>query len=189
MGIRVQLPGVPDDAVRVRRPQGGGELAHSSGGDGSLLFADDAPFELGRHDSQSRKYTFTFRSNAPAGTATITVGALQNGQTLGSAQGNIAVRQGNGETTAPNTDPGFVPTYGETPSYTVAAPITQAAGPIQTPTASVPKSLYLLGTMLIVMGGLSLYLIFRPPGRTPAPGDRSRPPPGARRPVLASSPG
>ena len=167
VSIRVQLAGVPEDAVRVRRQQGG-ELSRSSDGD-TLIFADDDPFELRRRDNQSRKYAFTFRSNAPGGTATITVSATQNGQALGSAQGNITIRNGNAaETTAPNTDPGFIPTYGETPSYTVAAPGTEAAGPVQTPTASVPKSLYLLGTTLIVMGALSLYLIFRPPGRVPA---------------------
>lgn len=167
VGIRVELAGVPEDAVRVRRQQGGGELSAAGDGD-TILFADDDPFELKRRDNQSRKYTLTFRSNAPAGTATITIGALQNGKTLGSAHGTITIRQGNGATTAPNTNPGYIPTYGETPSYTVAAPLTEAAGPVQTPTASVPKSLYLLGTMLIVMGALSLYLIFRPPGRIPA---------------------
>jgi hypothetical protein len=167
--VAVQLPGAPADAIRVAR-QGVGDLPAEAQGDGTVVFTDPDPFDLQRDGSRtSRSYRLSFRDGAPPGEASITVAAYLNGELLGSAHDSTRVNAGNpGDTpsTAPNTDPGFVPTFDAGPSYSLA-PLPVAAARADRD-ASVPKTLYVLGSLLVAMGVASLFLIFRAPRRVSA---------------------
>lgn len=169
--IAVQLDGAPVESVRVRRRQGGDLPRQPSGN--SVIFADPDRFDLQRGGRASpRQYILSFSNEAPPGLAAITVAAYLDGSTLGSANGSVTVvaRGGGGprvtETEPPNTDPGVQPTFEAGPTYSLAPlPAADNQPRVQ---ASVPKALYVLGGLLIVMGAASLFLIFRPPGGVPA---------------------
>lgn len=162
--ITVSLPGAPPDAIYVQRAGGGGLPAQATG-EGSVSFTDPAPFDLGRGGGNARRridFVIAFGQSAPDGEAVITVAAYAGGELLGSTSASMQVRGGTGPTTPPNTDPGIVPTFEAGPSYSIA-PLTEvAAAPVGGST--VPKSLYVLGSLLVVIGLMTLVLILRPPG-------------------------
>jgi hypothetical protein len=170
--IAVQLGGAPPDSVHLSSSQGG-DLALQGADNGSFVFNDPDPFDVTRVSQQSRReYVLTFGANAPLGDAHITVTAILDGQSLGSADTSIrVVALGQGHdggpqfTTAPNTDPGIVPTYSAGPTYSIVAlPGPASSGHVS---ATVPKSLYVLGSLLAALGVATLLLIFRAPGRVP----------------------
>lgn len=169
--VAVTLDDAPVESIRVRRRQGG-DLVRQASGD-SVVFADPDRFDLQRGGRASpRQYILSFNDKAPPGLAGITVAAYLDGRTLGSASGSVTVvaRGGGGPrvtaTEAPNTDPGVQPTFEAGPTYSLAPlPVAESQPRVQ---ASVPKALYVLGSLLIAMGAASLFLIFRPPGRVPA---------------------
>lgn len=162
--VAVSLAGAPADAIYVQRSSGG-PLAGEAAEDGTVVFTDSAPFDLGRGGGNARRrmdFFIGFAESAPAGEATVTVAAFANGQLLGSDDDRIEIR-GPARSTPPNTDPGFVPTFTAGPSYSVA-PLTEAAAAGST-SSTVPKSVYVLGSLLVAMGVMSLVLIFWAPGR------------------------
>jgi len=169
--VAITLDGASPDAIRVSR-EGGGELPRESSNVGSVVFVDSSPFDLQRNGGRgdvSRRYTVSFGGSVLPGRATITVAAVLGGQTVGSAQvtTNVVVGGGRGDRqSAPNTNPGFVPTFEAGPTYSLA-PLPVAEQPSRV-SASVPKALYVLGVLLMLMGAASLFLIFRPPGRASA---------------------
>jgi hypothetical protein len=158
--ITVRLAGTPADAIHLRK--GGAELPRQDG-DGMVTFTDPETFSLARRENRRLDYSLQFAANALAGKATIDVVAMAEGQPLGSTSRSLDVI-GSSEG-PPNTDPGFIPTAGPGETYSVPPlPGTEAARQL---TASVPKSLYGLGFVLVALGLVTLFLIFRPPGRVP----------------------
>jgi hypothetical protein len=161
--ITVSLPGAPADTIHVQRFPGA-DLPAEVAGEGMVVFTDPSPFDLGRGGNDRRRVDLflSFSDGAPEGEADITVAAYAGGTLLGSASGRTEIRGGATRTTPPNTDPGFVPTFTAGPTYSVA-PVTEAAaaGP---PGGTVPKAVYVLGWLLVIIGLVTLFLILRPPG-------------------------
>jgi hypothetical protein len=168
--ITIQLDGLSPDAVQLQRFGGGGGLQSQDAGNGTVVFTDPNPVPLLRGRSQRVNYLLTFGDNAPSGDVTITVAADQNGNELGSGSATTTLGGPRfGKTTPPNTNPGFVPTFAAGPTYSLAPlPAGDAAAPISG--ATVPKPLYFLGGLLVALGVVTLFLIFRPAGRARAAG-------------------
>lgn len=160
--ITVTLEGMPADAAHIQRFFG--QDLPSEGGDGSVSFTDPMSFNLSNRDQQFT-YFLGFGSNAPSGAASITVEAyLGDGTRLGVAGASIEVRSGNprsSPTTSapPNTNPGYVPTFDAGPSYSLAQVAQDDAAPIASP--GVPTSLYVMGSLLMLLGALVIALMFR----------------------------
>src|SRR5690606_75396 len=107
------------------------------------------------------EFTIFFADGTPDSEAVVTVGAYARGELLGSASTSIEVR--GVTTTPPNTDPGVVPTFEAGPTYSIA-PIPEAAVTAP-PSSMVPTTVYVLGALLVVMGLMTLVLVFWAPGR------------------------
>jgi hypothetical protein len=181
--VSVSFPGAPAGTIHVQRVPGI-DLPAASTGDGTATFTDATPFDLGRDGGSSRRridFFLGFSEGVPEGQASITVAAYTGGQLLGSASRSVEVRGGTGATTPANTDPGFVPTFTAGPTYSVA-PLTEAADAGRS-NATMPKSIYVLGSLLIIMGLVTLFLILRPPGR-PLAESGAASGPGRRRPMV-----
>ncbi len=164
--ITVSLPGAPGDAIHVQKMPGF-DMPNEDVGGGTVVFTDDAPFDLGRGNQGRReiRYFLSFGGNAPEGEAQVTVEAYANGQFLGSASTSTSVQGGAGPTSTgpPNTDPGVLPSLEAGRTYSVA-PL--PVGEENLPTSgSVPKSIYVLGSALVAVGVITIFLIFFPPGR------------------------
>jgi hypothetical protein len=171
--IVVDLPGLPADQVHIVRF--GVELNRSSNGNGQVTFREAFGQRLEPNRGSSRNYTIQFGAGAPAGRANVTAFALTAaGEQLGAGHDSLTLKSANG--------PGQ-PTF--TPAPTTPAPTTPAAtvpAPVQTgpqvsiaPLAGngvdigagkgggVPVILYVLGGILVAIGGAILWLLFRRP--------------------------
>ena len=169
--ITIHLDGMDPDGVVVQSTFGS-QLPGSSAGDGSVRFTD-TPFDLGKGTKRALSYLVQFSPSAPSGKASITVEAYnsQSGLRLGGNSVSTTVRGFGSSTkpsgtssTPPNTNPGIVPTFEAGPSFSVA-PLPQ---PGELVNADVPVSLYVLGALLMLLGGVILFLLFRhhrPAGR------------------------
>jgi hypothetical protein len=161
--ITIHLDGMPSDGVVVQKTLGS-QLGGSPAGDGSVRFIDPAGFDLPKNTRRQLTYLVQFTSSAPAGKASITVEAYQGGTRLGGDNASITIRSGGisdrtsaTKTTPPNTNPGIQPTFAAGPTFSLA-PLPQANELIN---ADVPWSLYFLGGLLVVLGGVILFLLFR----------------------------
>ena len=175
----IHLDGIPADGVRIGRILGS-ELPVDASGDGTVQLSDPSTFELLKNGRRTVNYTLLFTSTAPGGKATITVEAFSGNNRLGGDSSSTNVR-GNAphasasatpSSTPPNTDPGIIPTFGTGPSYSLA-PLEPEAS---TPSTSVPVSLYVMGGLLVSVGGVILWLLFRRP--KPLAEVAGYPPPG-----------
>lgn len=160
--IAVSMAGAPPEAIHVQRTPGV-DLPRQNAGDGTVVFTDPTPFDLGRGGNDRRRLDFfvSFGDGVPEGTAGITVAAYVNGQLLGSDERSIEVR--GGRASASNTATGFVPTFSAGPTYSVA-PLDEAAGTTEDG-SSVPAMVYVLGALLMIMGLTVLILTFWSPGQ------------------------
>jgi hypothetical protein len=162
--ITIHLDGMPSDGVVVQKTLGS-QLGGSPAGEGTVRFTDPAAFDLPKNNRRQLSYLVQFTSSAPSGKASITVEAYQGGTRLGGDSVSTTLRGGavnpertsSTKTTPPNTNPGIVPTFEAGPSYSLA-PLPQANELIN---ADVPWSLYLLGGLLVALGGVILFLLFR----------------------------
>lgn len=162
--VAVSFPGAPTEDIHVQRSRGA-DLPSQVTGDGVIAFTDPAPFDLGRGGGNGRRrvdFFLSFGDSVPQGEAVVTVAAYAAAGLLGSASQTIEVRGSGTRTTAPNTDPGFVPTFTPGPTYSVA-PLNDADD-LALRSSNVPKTVYVLGSLLVVMGLVTLILIFRPAG-------------------------
>jgi hypothetical protein len=160
----IHLDGMPGDGVRIGRVLGS-ELPAQSAGDGTVQFSDPNTFELLRNGRRTVSYTLLFTSTAPAGKATITIDAYSGNNRLGGDSSSTNVRSNAPRASATpssspvNTATGIQPTFAAGPSYSLAPLDPEAAA--STPSSSVPVSLYVMGGLLVGVGGLILWLIFR----------------------------
>ena len=83
------------------------------------------------------------------------------GTRLGGDSAATNVRGGDAptRTTPPNTNPGIVPTFEAGPTFSIA-PLPKSADFGSDGTA-VPAALYVMGGLLVALGGLILFLLFR----------------------------
>jgi hypothetical protein len=166
----IHLDGMPADGVRVTR---GSDLPAQSVGAGTVQFTDPGSFELLRNGRRTIGYQLQFTATAPAGKAAITFEAYSGGNRLGGDETSVTVRSSatpqltsSAPTTPPNTDPGLIPTFTAGPSVVVGDPGQNQSG--ISDDSGVPVSLYVMGGLLIAVGGLILWLLFR---RQKAPAD------------------
>jgi hypothetical protein len=169
----VRADGMSTEGVRISRG-GGGEMNGEDLGNGQVRFLDQMSVELteerSRFDSRSMSYQIQFTSAAPSGRAEVTVEAYVGQERMGADSDSVSIRGGSGNETptqTPTTDP---PTA--TPPVVVAPPV--SLSPIDAVPAAgdggggVPLILYVLGAILVTMGGGILWLLLRE--RTPAAG-------------------
>ena len=95
-------------------------------------------------------------------------------------RGNAPHASATPSSTPQNTDPGIIPTFGTGPSYSLE-PLEPEAS---TPSTSVPVSLYVMGGLLVSVGGVILWLLFRRP--KPLAEVAGYPPPGFDQPRPSS---
>jgi hypothetical protein len=155
----IHLDGMPEDGVRIQRAFGV-DLPTESAGDGTVRISDPAAFELGRNNRRETTYQLQFGSTAPAGKASITFELYSGGTRLGGDGASTTVRgfaNPTTKTTPPNTNPGIVPTFEAGPTYSLA-PLPQSN---DLASADVPASLYVMGGLLVALGGVILFLLFR----------------------------
>ncbi|MBX6752369.1 MAG: hypothetical protein IRY85_22355 [Micromonosporaceae bacterium] len=182
--VAVALPGAVPESISVQR---NAELSREVTDDGTVIFTDANAFDLGRSGGNARRrmdFSIYFYSDAPSGEAVVTVAAYARDELLGSTSTTIEVR--GAATTPPNTDPGIVPTFEAGPSYSIA-PIPEDAVTAP-PNSTVPTTVYVLGTLLVITGLITLVLTFWAPGRQfvdgPDPGWAGGREPDRRRPMV-----
>jgi hypothetical protein len=162
----IHLDGMPGDGVRIGRVLGS-ELPAQSAGDGTVQFSDPNTFELLRNGRRTVSYTLLFTSTAPAGKATITIDAYSGNNRLGGDSSSTNVRSNAPRASATpssspvNTATGIQPTFAAGPSYSLAPLDPEAAA--STPSTSVPVSLYVMGGLLVGVGGLDPVADLPPP--------------------------
>jgi len=167
--IVVHLDGVQPGQVHIFR--NGGELPLSSNG-GDLVFTDPQPW-LGLARAQ-RSYQILFQPDAPTGHGELAAIALDgNGTQLGSDSTSFGLRAGDGRATP-------TPSHSASPAATVNVPLPTGPGvsiaplgdggrttPLASETGGVPVFLYIMGGVLVAIGAVILWLLFRAP-RPPA---------------------
>jgi hypothetical protein len=176
--IVIQLPGLTENQVTLTASHDGlTSLSRSMGSDGSIRFEDRLPFRLaseqkGSSDTRTTNFTLKFDTGAPSGDATVTVYAFNGNAQLGSASDQISVRGGTGQTTT--TPPATTPPATESASPDAAGPgagAEQTEGPLLSGAAGgIPTILYILGAVLLAIGGGILWLLFRRPAEESATG-------------------
>lgn len=154
----IRLDGLAPDGVRIQRALGA-PLPSESAGDGTVRITDPLTFDLGRRDRRQSNYALQFTDSAPSGKASITLDLYSGSTRLGGATASTTVRGAATPTTSapPNTNPGIVPTFEAGPSYSLA-PLPKA---VDLTSTDVPPSLYILGGLLVTLGGVILFLLFR----------------------------
>jgi hypothetical protein len=156
----IQLDGLTPDGVRIQRLEAfGAGLTSEPAGDGTVRITDPLSFDMGKNNRRQTRYLLQFTSSAPSGKATITLELYSGGTRLGGDSASTNVRGGDAptKTTPPNTNPGIVPTFEAGPTYSIA-PLPQTNDLVS---SEVPVSLYLMGGVLVALGGVIMFLLFR----------------------------
>jgi hypothetical protein len=176
--IVIQLPGLTADQVSITRSRL--PLFKSSSNPGEVTFeGDPLGFRLRekgeRDDSESTSFSLRFSPGAPSGEANVTVIAVSAGQLLGSDSDSITVRPGRGQNQATTPPPTTLPpvtmppvTPEATQTQTQVAPLDASQDDIFPTSSGIPTFLYILGAILVVLGGGILWLMFRNPKPEPA---------------------
>ncbi len=169
--IAVRLAGLTGDGVHITR--GSFELQKSATGPGEIIFSEAGDSLEPNGRAQTRNYQLTFTASAPAGRAQVTAYALAGGsqKQLGSDSDGVEVKGANGPTKNPEHTPTQTPSPAATvpPPTNTGPPVTieplDANGIAGSPNSGggVPVILYILGGVLVAIGGAILWLLFRSP--------------------------
>jgi hypothetical protein len=167
----IKLTGLAPDQVRIFKLPGG-ELPRSESG-GQIIATDDTPALAAKGfpgSSRTLNYSIQFVTGAPSGRASFTAEAVKGGVVLGSDSRSISVK-GAGVATPPRTT--GTPTTNVPPGATDPAAINPAAPSGAFPTlqdkgaalggdsGGIPTGLYVMGVLLVGVGGVILWLLFR----------------------------
>lgn len=172
--IVIELDGLTTDGVVVAR--GNAQLPTEQIGPGLVRAVDYLAVDLAPNkrpgSAVTEGFAILFTQDAPAGRARITAEAWGASGRLGSDSDNIRIRAQNprpGQTTSNRPTPTTTPP-------TVPPPVTQEAQPSLAPLEGVsdaasaprggnglPTTLYLLGGVLVAMGGAIIWLLVRRP--------------------------
>ena len=164
--LTVHLDGLSADAVRITR---GFTQLGGSGNGSDVSFSDPEPLpRLSGGRSASRGYIITFLGNAPSGKAELTVTASDGNGELGSATRETNVKAGAASSASPSAKPtSSASTYAvPIPSNTVSIGALGGGGqtlPASDSGGGVPVILYIMGGILVAMGGAILWVLFRRP--------------------------
>jgi hypothetical protein len=158
----IQLDGLTPEGVRIQRLDAfGADLAAEAAGDGTVRIVDPLSFDMGKNNRRQTRYLLQFTSTAPTGQASIMLELYSGATRLGGDSASTNVRGGAAptKTTPPNTNPGIVPTFEAGPSLSIA-PLPESAD-LASDAGDVPASLYVMGGLLVALGGVILFLLFR----------------------------
>jgi hypothetical protein len=165
--ITVRMAGLPVDAVLVTR---GGLPLPRSGEDGSVRFTDALQGRLGpdgrANDESQARYGIVIAPGSPTGDAEIIAEAYADGNRLGGDSDGVEFRAGRGDrstpakTTPPNTNPGIVPTFNNPTAEQTFKPLDRGT-PLAAVDTGIPFYVYIVGVILLGVGGVLLWLLFR----------------------------
>lgn len=176
--IVIQLPGLTANQVSlVANHDALTSLTRSQESDGTVRFDDRLPFRLaaeqkGNSDQRTTNFSLKFDSTSPSGDATVTVAAVNGSDQLGSASRTISVRGGSGPvtTTPPPTSASPTDTTSDLAQATGAGPAQTDEPLLSSGSGGIPTILYILGAVLLAIGGGILWLLFRRPAEETATG-------------------
>jgi hypothetical protein len=162
----VRLTGLTTGQVRITR--GGFPLANQQSASGEVRAVDTLPVSLGpdgkARDSSSVGYGIQFLLGTPSGRADIGAIASVGSTVLGSTSRSTTVK--GGASAAPTTTPEA--TLSPDPTATTSQDV--GFSPLNEPpsqaavaaSSGVPVIFYILGAILVAVGGTILWLLFRP---------------------------
>jgi hypothetical protein len=182
----VQMNGLQPDFVTITR--GNFPMSETTNG-ADVIFTDPEPLVLLPTRSITRNYNISFSAQTPEGGGQLTAIAFVGQAQVGSDSAGFSVHGGNGQPTP-------TPSHSASPPPTVPVPeptSTISLAPIggggqTTPLAStsgVPIFIYVMGGILVALGAVILYVLFRSPRdpRDPVPA-AGYPPPGPTYPPI-----
>ena len=198
VSFTIRLTGLTATQVRIRGTSG--DIALSDTG-GLITGTDPRSLDfLPRQRGRDVGYSIEFLSGAPSGRATFTAAATRSGVIQGSASTAITVK--GGAVAASPTPTSATPTDPVSPDNGSILPPTGpgAVGPLannnngQIPADSggIPVALYVMGAILVGVGGVILWMLFKQRPQAAAPtgfptGEFDSPPPNLGYPVGRSS--
>jgi hypothetical protein len=161
------MNGLQPDFVTISR----GTLPLNKTTNGSdVIFTDPEPLVLLPTRSITRNYNLSFLAQTPDGNGQLTAIAAVGQSQLGSDSTGFGVHGGNGQPT-----PSPTPSHSASPPPTVAvneptstvslAPLNQGGRttPLSNDTGGVPIFIYIMGGILVALGAVILYVLFRNP--------------------------
>jgi hypothetical protein len=153
----------------------GGRALDRSGGTGEVRFTDPLQGRLAPDDRQGDSYrvgyAIVIAEGTPPAKGEIVAEAYSDGNRLGGDSEGVEIRAGRGgrttapATTPPNTDPGVVPTFGNSAAPEAFQPLDPASRDVDT---GMPAYVYIAGVILLGLGGALLWLLFRNRGPSAA---------------------
>jgi hypothetical protein len=165
VAFSVQLNGLTADQVRIHGA--GGDLTARDEG-GQVVASDPHSHDFfGRVGRTEIAYSIEFLAGAPSGRAGFTANAVQQGRILGSASTSINVKGG---AVAPSPTASAFPTDSAAPGDSAIVPPVSpgATGALANPTnapqdnsGGIPVGLYIMGGLLVGVGGVILWMLFR----------------------------
>jgi hypothetical protein len=166
MRFTVSLNGLTSSQVRIRI--GGADLPMQDSGPGQVVAADPRSHDfLLRGMRTEIGYSIEFLTGAPSGRANFTATAF-SGKVLGTASDSIAVKGAGVAPSPTQTTP--VPTDPASPDNGVVAnPSSIPTGPLADNSTHIPDDgsggipigLYIMGAVLVGVGGVILWLLFK----------------------------
>jgi len=164
----VQMDGLQPDSVAITRGSGSPLSKTTNGND--VIFTDPEPIFLQAGKSISRNYNLAFAPQTPEGDGQLTAIALVSGAQAGSDSASFSVR---GST---NPTRGASPSPSVSPPPTVSVPLPSGSQvsvapldqggrttPLGNDSTGVPIFIYVMGGILVAMGAVILYVLFRNP--------------------------
>lgn len=167
----IRLAGLTRDQVRIFKVPGG-ELPRSEAG-GQVIATDDTlALAIKNFPGSSRtlNYSIQFVPGAPSGKASFSAGAVKGTTVLGSDNSSISVKGTAGATPtktptstpgtsdAPVTDPAAINPGGPSGAFPSLRDKNAALGG---DAGGIPTGLYIMGALLVGVGGVILWLLFR----------------------------
>src|SRR5262245_14082307 len=196
VSFSIRLNGLTASQVRIHAV--GGDINLSDAG-GLVVGTDPRSLDfLPRQRGRDVGYSIEFLTGAPSGRATFTASATRGGNIQGSDSSSITVKGGG---VAPSASASASPTDPATPDTGSLVPPTgpgNAVGPLAnnnqvgSDSGGIPVALYVMGAILVGVGGVILWMLFRQRPEAAAPtgfptGDFDSPPPNLGYPVGRAS--
>jgi hypothetical protein len=185
VNFAVQLNGLTASQLRIRSGIGGDLATHDAGGN-MVVATDPRSHDFGPKGTVFGRetqisYTIEFLAGTPSGKATLTASAVKQGNQFGSASDSITIKGGAAASPTPDpssaapTDTATDPAVGG-PSGGQAVPTQPLSDKNAIPDSGggVPVVLYVMGALLLGVGGVILYMLFRQ--RQPAAAVADTPP-------------
>jgi hypothetical protein len=164
----IQMDGLQPDWVAITR--GGGFPLNKTTNGNDIIFSDPEPILLRAGGSASRNYNLAFAPQTPEGDGQLTAIAVAGGSQAGSDSASFSVRASTNPTRGASPFPSVSPpptVNVPLPSGTQVsvAPLGQAGRttPLSNDSAGVPIFIYVMGGILVAMGAVILFMLFRNP--------------------------